>query len=100
MCRRSVIVLALLLTVGVSGECAFAEPSEPARTKPDSTEVERNDQKPILARSDLKFRAYTGKRVRTIWVRNLDVFGASVDDTTRVTTSRLARFLNHLNFKT
>ena len=101
MYRRSVILLVLQLILGASRECVFAEPSGPAaRAETDSVEVARSEQEPALERSDRNFLRYTGKRVRRIRVTNLDVFGPSVDDTTRSTKSQLARFLNHLNFQT
>jgi hypothetical protein len=101
MRRRLTVLFLLQLALGAFSVRVSAEPAEPvARAKLDLGEVERNGQKPVLERSDLKFRAYGGKRVRSIRVKSLDVFGASVDDTTQVTESRLARFLNHLNFKT
>ncbi|MCX5800166.1 MAG: hypothetical protein NTX17_02080 [Candidatus Eisenbacteria bacterium] len=70
------------------------------RAETDSVEVEQSEQGPALERSDRKFLRYAGKRVRRILVTNLDVFGPSVDDTTRSTKSRLERTLNHLNFQT
>ena len=101
MCRRLTILFLLQLTLGASFAWVSAGQVEPAASaKLDLGEVERTEQEPVLERSDLRFRAYAGKDVRRILVRNLDVFGASVDDTAQVTKSRLARFLNHLNFKT
>ena len=101
MWRRLTIFLLLQLALGASPGWVSAEQAGPAvRAEPDSAEVERTGHEPVLERSDLKFLAYAGMRVQNIRVRNLDVFGASVDDTTQVTKSRLARFLNHLNFKT
>ena len=101
MCRRLTILFLLQLTLGASPAWVSAEQAEPAeRAKLDLGEVERNGEGPVLERSELRFLTHTGKHVRSILVKSLDVFGASVDDTTRVTKSRLARFLNHLNFKT
>ncbi len=101
MYRHLTILLLLHLTVGASPSRGSAAQDEPeARARPDSAEVERSGQEPVLERTDLKFLAYAGKHVRKIRVMNLDVFGASVDDTTLVTKSRLGGFLNHLNFRT
>jgi hypothetical protein len=101
MLRRLAILLVLQLAAGASPSWGSSGQSEPAaRARPDSAEVERSGQEPVLERTDLKFLAYAGKRVRNIWVTSLDVFGASVDDTTLVSKSWLGRFLNHLNFRT
>jgi hypothetical protein len=101
MYRRLTVSLLLQLACGAYPALVSGEPAEPvARAKPDSAEVERSHQEPVLERADLKFLAHAGKRVRRIRVTNLDVFGASVDDTTEVSKSRLGRFLNHLNFRT
>ena len=103
MYRRSVILLVLQLILGASRECVFAEPAGPvARAETDSAELEvaRSEQGPAPERSDRNFLPYAGKRVRTVLVTSLDVFGPSLDDTNQVTKSGLARFLNHLNFQT
>ncbi|MFH1219693.1 MAG: hypothetical protein V1694_04495 [Candidatus Eisenbacteria bacterium] len=101
MYRRLIILLLLQLAFGALPAWVSAEQAEPAaRVNPDSAEVALSEQGPALERSDLKFLVYAGKRVRMIRVGNLDVFGPSVNDTTRVTKSWLARFLNHLNFET
>jgi hypothetical protein len=101
MYRRLTILLLLQLVLGASRECVFAEPSGPAAgAETDSVEAARSEEEPALERSDRNFVRYAGKRVRRIQVTNLDVFGPSVDDTTRSTKSRLARILNHLNFQT
>jgi hypothetical protein len=101
MYRRAAILLLLQLSFGASPAWVSAQQVEPAASaRPDSAEVALSEQGPALERSDRRFLPYAGKRVRRIQVSNLDVFGPSVDDTTRVTKSRLARFLNHVNFQT
>ena len=101
MFRRLTTLLLLQVALGALPAWVSAQQAEPAGgAKPDSAEVALSEQGPALKRSDLEFLAYAGKRVRRIWVSNLDVFGPSLDDTTRVTESWLARFLNHLNFQT
>ncbi len=101
MHRHLAILLALQLVCGASRECSSAERSLPAAVaEADSFEVGRNEQESALERSDRDFLPYAGKRIRRIQVKNLDVFGPSVDDTTRSAESRLERLLNHLNFRT
>jgi hypothetical protein len=101
MCLRAAILLVLHLVVGASRECVSAKSSEPAaRTATDSVEVVRNEQVSDLEQSDRKFLPFAGRPVGRIRVKNLDVFGASIDDTSRVAKSRLARILNNLNFRT
>jgi hypothetical protein len=72
----------------------------PVSARQDLAEVERNGQEPVLEPSDRGFLPFAGKPIRRIRVRNFDVFGASIDDTTLAGSSRLARFANHLNFQT
>jgi hypothetical protein len=94
------LIIVLQLIFGASRECVSAEQSRPAAGETDSVEVTQNEQEPALERSDRHFLPFAGQRVRKIRVTNLDVFGPSVDDTTRLAESRLERFLNHLNFRT
>jgi hypothetical protein len=99
--HRCLTILLLQLVFGVYPAVVGAEQARPeARARPDSAEVERSREAPVLERGDLRFLPQTGKRIRRIRVRSLDVFGASVDDTSRVTNSRLGRLLNHLSFRT
>ncbi len=101
MYRRLTILLVLQLIFGASRECISAgQTGPPARAESDSVEVARNEQKLALERSDRKFLPFAGNRIGRIRIKTLAVFGASVDDTTRVTKSRLLRFLNNLNFQT
>jgi hypothetical protein len=99
--HRRLAFLLLVLFFGVPRSCLSAETTgPPAGARPDSAEVELKRQGPVMERSDQRFLPYAGKRIRKIRVRTLEVFGASIDDTTRPTKSRLAGFLNHLNFRT
>jgi hypothetical protein len=99
MCRRLAILLVLQLISGSSQECISAEQTGPAaRAEVDSVAVVRKEQEHALERSDRKFLPFVGKRVGRIRIMTLAVFGPSVDDTTRVSPSRLARILNNLNF--
>jgi hypothetical protein len=101
MYLRLAILLVLQLILGASHEHASAEPAAPAaRAESEPVEVERGGQEPVLERSDREFLPHAGKRVRRIRTKALVVFGPSLDDTTRSTTSGLARILNNLNFRT
>jgi len=101
MYRRQIILLLLPLALGASLATVSADQVEPAAgARPDSAEVERSGNEPVLEPSDLKFLPFAGKRVRRIRVRNFNVFGPSLDDTTGDGESRLERFLNQLNFQT
>ena len=101
MYPRLAILLALQLILGASHEHVSAEPPPPAaRAESEPVEVGRGGQGPILERSDREFLPHAGKRVRRIHIQALVVFGPSLDDTTRSTTSGLARILNNLNFRT
>ncbi|MFC1509784.1 hypothetical protein ACFL60_08910, partial [Candidatus Omnitrophota bacterium] len=53
-----------------------------------------------LERSEQKFRPYAGKHIVSIRIKRLEVFGASVKDTTRVNISSLEKVLNRVNFNT
>jgi hypothetical protein len=98
MHRRPTTFLLLHLILGVSGECASAGQDRPAEHA--ESEVVQHGQEPALERSDRDLLPHAGKRVRRILVRNLDVFGPSVEDTTRPPESRLGGILNRLNFRT
>ncbi len=99
--RRSAVLLVLQLILGAFCECVYAESRTPAvRAEPDSVEVAEADQAPALEQSERRFLPFAGKRVRSIRVKNLDVFGTSIADTSRSPKSRLARSLNNLNFQT
>lgn len=101
MCRRSFILLVLQLMLGAACGCVSAEAGEPATpAEAESLEVVQDEQVPVLERSDRRFLPLAGRHVRRIRVRNLDVFGTSIEDTTRSAHSRLARILNSLNFRT
>jgi hypothetical protein len=101
MYRRLAILLALRLLFAAFCDHVSAEAAEAvARAEPESVEVERGDQKPVLERSDREFLPHAGKHIRRIRAKALAVFGATLDDTTRSTTSGLERFLNNLNFRT
>jgi hypothetical protein len=94
------LLLLLPLVFLAPRECVSSEKAAPAAgARRDSAEVELNTREPVLQRSDERFLRYAGMRLRRIRVRALDVFGASVDDTTQLARSGLARFLNHLNFR-
>jgi hypothetical protein len=96
---RAEILLLVPLLLGVPRESVAAESTGPAaRPASGSAEVARSEAEPALERSDRNFLPFAGKRVRRIQVRCLEVFGPTVDDTTRVAGSRLERLLNHLNF--
>jgi hypothetical protein len=100
MYRRLAILLVLQLILGACRERVSAEPARSsARAESEWGEVGGDERESVLERSDREFLPYAGKRVRRIRVRTLAVFGASVDDTTRSTTSGLARFLNRLSFR-
>lgn len=101
MHRPLAVLLVLYLISGASRECACAERTGPlVRAESDAAEVTRGEPERGLERSDDRFLPYAGKRVGRIRIKTLPVFGASVDDTTRVTDSWLLRFLNHANFET
>ena len=101
MYRILALLVALHLISGASRECAFAERTGPVvRAESDSAEITRRESEPGLERSDDRFLPYAGRRVGRIRIKTLPVFGATVDDTTRVTDSWLLRFVNHLNFET
>jgi hypothetical protein len=100
-CRCAAILLVLHLIAGASRACTAAEPGKPAaRAEADSVEVARDEQVPSLEQSDRKFLPFAGRPIARIRVRNLDVFGASIDDTTRAAKSRPGKILNSLNFRT
>lgn len=101
MSRRTVAFLALSLILGTVQECVSAEPGRPeTAVGKGSVELAWNKRQPTLERSDREFFPDAGKRVRRIQIRDLNVFGPSVEDTTRVPKTRLGRLLNHLNFRT
>ncbi len=66
----------------------------------DSIEPVPNNHLLALEQSERRFVPFAGKRIRSIRIKNLDVFGTSIADTTRSPKSRLARGLNNLNFQT
>ena len=83
MYRRVAICLMLLWILGTPRESVHAEPGEPTvRAETDSVEVVRDESASALERGEERFLPYAGKPVGTIRVRNLDVFGTSIDDTT------------------
>jgi hypothetical protein len=99
--RRSAILFALQLILGASSGAASSEPTESApRAETDSVEVVRGGQEYALEQSERRFLPFAGKYIGRIRVRNLDVFGTSIADTTRSAKSRLLRILNNLNFRT
>jgi hypothetical protein len=101
MRRRLSVVLFLLLTFAVTGEdVAAGRPKPAARARSDSAEVERTEYEGAVEHIDKKFVRYAGKHVARIRVKNLDFFGASINDTTRATKSWLGGILNHLTFRT
>lgn len=101
MPSRSAILLGLQLVLGVSGVGAFANRDVRAAYRAaDSVTVGRNDSAFALEQSERRFLPFAGKRVVRIQVRNLDVFGTSIADTTQSPKSRLARSFNNLNFRT
>ncbi|MBN1423182.1 hypothetical protein JXA88_01375 [Candidatus Fermentibacteria bacterium] len=101
MSQRPTILLLLQLALAACHVGVSAEHVESiAGPEPDSAEVERSERDPVLERSDLKFIDYAGKHIRRMRIRKLDVFGPSVDDTSRETLSRPESLLNHLNFQT
>lgn len=101
MYRCLAILFVVQLLLGTHRMCASAtRPGANPDTAFDSVEAERGGQELALEQSDRRFIPFAGKRVGKIRIRTLAVFGASVDDTSRVTTSRLLRFLNNLNFET
>lgn len=94
-------ILVLLLAGSTSDTCFSAEPTVSA-PKEESVVVETEQISPdyTLERSEQKFRPYAGKRIVSIRIKRLEVFDASVMDTTRVKTSRFKKALNRVNFNT
>ena len=96
----SVIVI-ILMADGSSDKCFSAEPSVSApKGELGVAETELIGPDYSLERSEQRFRPYEGKRIGSIRIKRLEVFGASVNDTTRVNTSRLEKALNRINFNT
>ncbi len=58
------------------------------------------DPHKIKTRSDENFLSYSGLRIRSITIRQVDVFGGNIYNPASPITNRLERFLNHTHINT
>ena len=91
----------VLLAECTSGDCFSAEPTVSAPMgESGAAETEQISLDYTFERSEYKFQPYAGKRILSIRIKRLDVFGSSVNDTTRVKISWHEKVLNSVHFNT
>ena len=94
-------ILVLFLAGNTSDYCYSAEPTvRTPKEEPGDAETKQISPDYFLERSEQKFLRYEGKRIVSIWIKRLEVFDSSVNDTTRIKISRLEKVLNRISFNT
>lgn len=97
----AVCILVLMLAGSTSDNCCSAEPKVSVpKGESGAAEMENISPDFTLERSEQRFLPYAGKRIESIRIKRMEVFDASVKDTTHVNIPRFEKVLNKISFNT